>query len=271
MEYNSNTIKKLYHGENLVNMTVSTGDTGIPAHLSSWAYDDYGKMTSVVVKDGDIPAYWQSGNKALSSVTIPNTVTSIGRYAFSELGNYTYGSSSNSYYFDVSNIDLSGINKNYSSFVYVFHNSCLKGEITIPNSIMTQCDSGYTSCAMDMFYQIGTSKTEPLTINVYANNSIMPRNFVYGDAGKVGVDSGTTVNVYGTPTFLSGQAFGNFKTGSSVIFHNCTTPPNAPAYDTSYNAPFYSFNGTIYVPSAGLTAWKNKYTGVADKIQAIPT
>lgn len=264
MKYNSNTIKKLYHGENLVNMAVSTGETGMPAHLSSWTYDDYGRMTSIVVKDGDIPAYWQNNSKALSSVTIPNTVTSIGANAFGNIG-------SNNNFFDISNIDLSGINKNYSSFYSIFQYSALKGEITIPNSIMSHCTSGYTNCGYGLFYLVATSTAETLTINVYADNAVIPRNFVYGGSYGLGIESGSTVNIYGTPTFLSGQAFGYFGAGSSVYFHNCTTPPNAQAYDTSYNAPFYNFSGTIYVPSAGLTAWKNKYTSVADKIQAVPT
>lgn len=266
MEYNSNTIKKLYYGENLVNMAVSTGDTGMPAHLSSWAYDDYGRMTSVVVKDGDIPAYWQNYNKALSSVTIPNTVTSIGAYAFGNIGNST-----DNKYLDISNINLSGINNNYSSFYGVFQYSALKGEITIPNSIMSHCTSGYTNCGYNLFQYISTSREEPLTINVYADNAIIPKQFIYGSNIGTYIDSGSTVNVYGTPTFLSGPAFGYFGAGSSVYFHDCTTPPDAASYGTSSSAPFYYFSGTIYVPSAGLTAWKNKYTGVADKIQAIPT
>ena len=245
-------------------MAVTTGETGMPAHISSWSHDDYGRMTSVVVKDGDIPAYWQYYNSALSSLTISSGVTSIGYNALNHLG------SSISNCLDVSNIDLSGINKSYSSFSGIFSYSFLKGEITIPNSIMTHCTSGYTGCGYGLFQSIGTSTAETLTINVYANNSIIPRQFVYGGNMGKNIESGSTANVYGTPTFLSGQAFGNFKTGSSVIFHDCTTPPDAQAYDTGLNAPFYSFDGIIYVPSAGLTAWKNKYTGVADKIQAIP-
>lgn len=266
MEYNSNTIKKLYYGENLVNMAVSTGDTGMPAHLSSWAYDGYGKMTSAVVKDGDIPDFWQYNNSSLSSVTIPSTVTSIGSNAFSKLGDYFY-----KICFDVSNIDLSGINKNYSTFSNLFQYSMLKGEITVPNTIMSQCTSGYTGCGYGLFQYIGTSTAETLTFNVYANNSVIPRYFIFGGNNGVYLNSGTTVNVYGTPTFLSEKCFGYFNTGASVYFHNCTTPPDAASYGTSSSAPFYNFSGTIYVPSAGLTAWKNKYTGVADKIQAIPT
>lgn len=244
------------------------GDT-TPSAFTSWSYNDYGKPTNIVVKDSvtSIPSYFQYYNNSLSSCTIHSGVTSIGSYAFSSVGNTGPIS------LDVSNINLSNVsgNRNFSN---IFSNSHLIGSITIPNNLLYGATSGLSSTCYQLFYNTMVNQNKELTINAYADNSIIPRQmFCFSTATTVSKGK-INIIIHGTPTFLSENSFkllsGTNIDEQSVTFVDCTTPPDAQVYDTSYKSPFYQFKGTIYVPSAGLTAWKEKYTVVADKIQAIP-
>ena len=85
-----------------------------------------------------------------------------------------------------------------------------------------------------------------------------------------GSSDGLRVTVHGTPTFLTSQAFA-CSSGGTVTFADCYTPPDAPSYTLSSSSPFYNFKGTLYVPSAGLTDWKRKYSALSDQIKAIGT
>ena len=258
MEYNNDTVKKLYYGDSLVNIAVTTGGNGLPANLSSWTYDDYGSPITLVVKNGvtSIPSNWQNFNKSLTNIAIPNSVTTFGDSALANIGK-----SQN--YVDISNIDFSSATTIGSGFLM---NSYITGSITIPYSVLSGATSGYsTTNCYQMFYGAYTSG---LTINVYANGAVIPR-YCFSFSNSLTYSDGLNITIYGTPTFLSYSCF-CCSSGGTVTFANCTTPPN---YDSSsaYSNPFYNFKGTLYVPSAGLTAWKNKYTTIADQIKAIGT
>ena len=64
---------------------ISGGGAATPSNLSDWTYDSFGKITSAVIRNGvttldyDNGFYWCV---SLSSVTIPDSVTSIGNQAF---------------------------------------------------------------------------------------------------------------------------------------------------------------------------------------------
>lgn len=271
MEYNNNTIKKMYYGSSLVNMAVASGgDINMPANLSAVEFDDYGKMVSFTIKNGvtSIPANYQSTNKSLTSCTIPSSVTDIGPSAFVSTGNFN--GSSTSTMFDVSNIDLSNVSGD-ASFSNIFSNSCLKGSITIPNKLLSGSTSGYTSTCNGLFNNVYAPNYNgsTLIINVYADNVVIPRNS-FSLTNSYSFADGLRLTIYGTPTFLSSQSI-CCSTGGTVTFADCTTPPNAPAYDASLSSPFYNFNGTLYVPSEGLSAWKSKYPSIASNIKAIGT
>lgn len=271
MEYNNNTIKKMYYGSSLVNMAVASGgDINIPANLSAVEFDDYGRMVSFTIKNGvtSIPSNYQSTNNSLTSCTVPSSVTGIGPNAFSNTGNFN--GSSTSTMFDVSNIDLSNVSGD-TSFSNIFNGSCLKGSITIPNKLLSGSNSGYTSTCYGLFNNVYAPNYNgsTLIINVYADNAVIPRNsFNLTNYGSYA--DGLRLTIYGTPTFLSSQSI-CCSTGGTVTFADCTTPPDAPVYDTSYNSPFYQFAGTLYVPSSGLDAWKAKYSSIASQIKAIGT
>ena len=261
------------------------GDT-TPEAFSSWSYNDYGKPTNIVIKNGvtDIPMNFQRFNDVLTSCTIPSSVTTIGSYAFSYCGAlsaitvpssvttinanaFSNLGSTITFAFDVSNINLTNVAPN-TQVNSIFSYSHLKGNITIPNDLLSGSTTGYTSTCYAMFSS-ADAKNGSLNIDVYANNRIIPRqmfNFSYSS----NFSDDLRLTVHGTPLYLSMQAFG-CSTGGTVTFADCTTPPDAQVYDTSYNSPFYNFKGTLYVPSSGLDAWRAKYTRISTQIKAIGT
>lgn len=257
----SNTAKKIYYGEDMVGMAMFKADGGgssTPSAFTEWEYDDYGRPTNIVVKNGvtSLPQYWQRSNPSLSSCTVPNSVESIGIYAFAEI----YGS------LDISNISLSGITASTSCLNYTFIGSYLKGNITIPSTYFSYANSGYTSSLYYMFENCVT--TDTVTINAYCDGNVIPRH-CFAFQNIIGFSDGLNLIIHGTPTFLSPVCI-RCSSGGSVTFADCTTPPDASAY-SGISSPFYNFNGTLYVPSAGLSAWQTKYSAISSQIKAIGT
>jgi len=251
---------------------ISGGGADTPSAFTSWSYDDYGRLTNFVLKDGvtTIPQHFQHYNSSLTACTIPSGATTIGAYAFSYVGTYNEP-------FDVSNINFTSVSASTSAnnnMTYLFYGSTIKGNITLPNSLFTNAVSGYSGPCISLFDTASVPVNCELTINIYANNIIIPRNAFFFNNGPTVNRGKINIIVHGTPSFLSSQSFkvitGTGVDAQSVTFVDCTSPPDAPKYDTSLNSPFYDFKGTLYVPSAGLTAWQNKYTGIASQIQAIP-
>ena len=219
-------------------------------------------IPSGVTRIGSYAFYDCSG---LTSVNIPSGVTSIDSYAFANVG----GTSS----FDLSSIDLSNISPS-SNFNYIFNRSYICGNITIPNRLLSGSTSGTSSTCYYLFQGAFCKENKSLTINIYADNIIIPRNMCQFSNASTVSKGNINIIVHGTPTFLSRQSFRviseNEVAAQSVTFADCITPPNAEAYGNTANSPFYGLTGIIYVPSSGLDAWKAKYTGVASRIQAIP-
>lgn len=248
---------------------ISGGGAIIPQGFESWECDFLGRPKNFVLKSGvgNIPSYFQYYNTSLTACTIPSG-TSINTYAFAYVG--TYISTAGIYQpFDVSGIDLTSMPSN-NNFSNVFSNSYLKGTITIPNSVLTSATSGYTSSCLNLFnsamvIQYGSTS---LNVNVDADNVVIPKscfNFSYTSE----TSDGLNLTISGTPRYLSSTCIG-CSTRATVTFVNCTNPPDGESYTSSSANPFYYFKGTMYVPSAGLSAWKTKYPTIASKIQAIP-
>lgn len=301
---NNDNFKKMYHdGAQVGIVALTESDTQTPANIETWTLNDYGQPTSVELKSGvtSIPESWQASNHALSSVTIPNTVKTIGESAFTDctslvavnvpsgttslgaqafygvgcsaitipntvttVGSYLFSYNTNP--MDITNIDLSNV-IDLSSFLFMY--SHIKGNITITNDQLSGSTSGYSgNYGYSMFSNAFINSGDTLNITVYADGRILPQQIFnfnnYGSSGTV------NITIYGTPTYLSPRCFGG-TSGCSVTFVDCTTPPDGNT-GTSTSSPFYSFEGTVYVPNySALSRWKTKYSGYSSIFKEIGT
>lgn len=248
----------------LSSITIPDSVTSIDEYSFYYSYLKNLNISSGVTSIG---ARAFSGCYYLRNVNVPSGVTSIGEYAFSYIGSINI---SNPYYgaLDVSNFNFDGIVAS-SNFKYIFSNTNLQGSITIPSNCLSGSNSGTSSTCYSLFDSASAAGVDYLTIDVYANNLIIARqmfNFNHSSNSS----NMLNLKIHGSPTFLCRDSI-SCTVSASVTFLDCTTPPNAENYGTTLGSPFRYFYGTLYVPSAGLDAWKTKYTGIADKIQAIPT
>ena len=303
---NNDILRKMYKNGSLVSVVnISQEGMTMPSNIETWSLNAYGQPTSIELKSGvaSIPEYWQTSNHALSSVTIPNTLksigssafadctslvalnvpsgtTSIGYGAFNEVGCSaitipntvtTIGSqafSHNVNTMDITNIDLSNVIDLASNLFSMSH---IKGNITITNDQLSGSTSGYSSSyAYGMFNNAYvTDSGDTLNITVYADGRILPQNIfnfaTYASNGTI------NIRIYGTPTYLSPKCLGGGTEKYSITFVDCTTPPDGNT-GTSSSSPFYNFGGTVYVPnSTALTRWKNKYTSNSSHFKVIGT
>ena len=301
---NNDILKKMYKNGSLVSVVnMSQEGMTIPSNIESWTLDSYGQPTSVELKSGvtSIPEFWQVSNHVLSSVTIPNTVKTIGTSAFTDCTNLStvdvpsgttsisYGAfygvgctaitvsntvttvggslfSHNINTMDISNIDLSNVIDLSSN---IFSYSKLKGSFTILNDQLSGATKGYSSSyAYGMFSNACvTNSGDTLNITVYADGRILPQEIFYFSTISKGI---INIIIYGSPAYLSGRCFrGN--SSCSVTFVDCTTPPDGNTGSGS-SSPFYNFDGTVYVPdSLALTKWKNKYSSYSSHFKVIGT
>ena len=305
---NSDILRKMYKNDSLVSVVnMSQEGMAMPANIETWTLDSYGRPTSIELKSGvtSIPEYWQISNHALSSVTMPGTVVSIGDYAFSDtyldnivvpngcttignnafkgctslssiavpntvtsIGNNAFsniGSSNRSA--DISEVDLSNV---MNLRMHCFDSSIIKGNFTISNEQLSGATSGSTSFnyGYSLFSNSRVLSTDTLNITVYADGRILPQNiFNFATYNSKGT---VNITIYGTPTYLSSECFGG-TSGCSVTFVDCVNPPDGNA-GTSTSSPFYNFGGTVYVPnSSALSRWKNKYSGYSSHFKVIGT
>ena len=263
------------------------GGSPTPSAFTSWEYSDWGKITNVVISSTQtsIPDSAFQYCASLSSVTIPTSVTSIGTHAFdgctnlssitisssvTSIAQYAFSTIGNPRVFalDVSNINLSSIVPS-SNFAYVFSSSNLKGNITIPNSLLNGATSGASTTCYYLFNSCYASQGG-LNIDAYCNDVIIPRGmFGFANNSNILNSNGLNLTIHGTPTFLSRMSI-SCSSGGSVTFADCRTPPDAESYASATTSPFYYFKGTLYVPSGSVSAWQTKYTGIASQIKSIP-
>lgn len=294
----------MYKNGSLVSVVnMSQEGMAMPANIETWTLNAYGQPTSIELKSGvtSIPECWQTSNHVLSSVTIPNTVATIGESAFTNctslvevnvpsgttsisvqafygvgctaitvpntvttVGSYVFSHNVNT--MDISNIDLSNVIDLSSS---LFSLSNIKGNFTISNEQLSGATSGTSSnYGYGLFANSRAYKpTDTLNITVYADGRILPQqmfNFSTVSQGKI------NIVIYGSPTYLSGRCIGG-PSGCSVTFVDCVNPPNGDTGSGS-SSPFYDFRGTVYVPtSAALSRWKNKYSSYSSHFKVIGT
>lgn len=256
---NNDNFKKMYHdGAQVGIVALAESGTQTPANIESWTLDDYGKPTSIAIKDGvtSIPAYFQSKNDSLTAVTLPNSITRIDGSAFQDCkGGFSI------------NIP-SGITK---ADDYIFQNSVINSDLTFPASTFTSGSSGSGSTA-NWGYAFTSADICGHTITIENGVEIIPRNFLRGTQNyKVIIPSSVT--------YLSQSCFASLYTSSGttrIVEFLGNTPPNEGSNSLgSTSSAWYTSNTSyleglrIIVPNSysALTAYKNKFPEVTNYIE----
>ena len=242
---NNDNLKKMYHDGSLVGLVgISQGGMETPSALTSWSVDEWGRMTDVVVKDGqtEIPASWQRYNNSLISVTLPNSITTIGQHAYDNAGNNMH-------------INIpSGV-----TFVdtHAFDGASIDSDLTIPYGSMSAATSGYNSTWV---YGFNNATFNNNTVTIESGATIIPQQMFYQTKN-------VTVIVPDTVTYLVKECFSPpTYNGTITVKFLGTTPPSAQSYTyNSTTCPFYAYNSsylnnlTILVPSGSKNAYTNMF------------
>jgi len=221
MNYNSETINKLYYGDRLINISVTNGSGGDNALIKSIKIEDFTGTT------------FNRSTSYITSVTIPNSVTSISDYAFQ-------------FCTSLSSLTIpSGVTSIGS---YAFSNCSGLTSVTIPDGVTSIGSSAFINC------KGLSSVTIPSGITTINSNLFS------------GCISLTSVTIPSGVTSISNFAFQNCSGLTSVTIEAITPPTLGITVFASTN------NCPIYVPSESVETYKSKsgWSSYASRIQAIP-
>ena len=238
------------------------------------------KIKTVVIKDGVTSigkyAFYKSG---LTSVTIPNSVKSIGEFAFE----FCYSLTSIAIPNSVTSIG-------YSAFLYC---SALT-YITIPNSVTTIGSGAFSYCKSLTSVKIPNSITS-LGNSVFSNcsglTSVEIPNSVtrIGDYAFAACYTLTSIAIPNSVTSIGERAFSGCSGLTSITIPNSVTSIGERAFFNCSSLTSITFEGSkrpnfgnnvfegvnksipIYVPSISIEEYKNVLGGLGfSNIQAIP-
>lgn len=191
-------------------------------------------LTAIGTADTNATA-WFYGCTALTSVTIPSTVTRIRGYAF-------YGCTHLAHVGSLTNVTIIG--------TYAFYNcAALRIEVSCPN---------LTSIGASALRLSGITKILDLG-SITTTNTYLCSN----------CENITEIHIPATCTTIGRCAFetsNETATPTAVVYSYRTTPPSYGA--SCFRAAKVS---VVYVPSESVSSYKSSWSALSSKIQANPT
>ena len=238
------------------------------------------KIKTIVIKDGVTSigknAFYKSG---LTSVTIPNSVTTIGEFAFEFCYSLTSIAIPNSVtsigysaFFKCSALTYITIPNSVTSIGNLAFAYCSSlTSITIPNSVTSIGYGGFSNCNSLTSVTIPNSVTsigELAFGGCYSLTSIAIPNSVtsIGERAFSGCSGLTSITIPNSVTSIGERAFFNCSSLTSITFEGS----KRPNFENNF---FEGINKSIpiYVPSISIEEYKNVLGGLGfSNIQAIP-
>ena len=216
------------------------GGIPIPSELSSVSFNKYGKITSAIIKSGVTTIEYGAFSfcNSLSNITIPDSVTSIGEYAFAST--------------NISSIAIpSGVTSIPNNFIY--NNSGLL--------ILTMSD-GVTSIGNSAFQ--GCSNFKSFNSNVDGDINLPTSLTTIGNQAFRNSYTFNRLTIPSGVTSIGNSAF-QYCTSLNSITCLAIAPPTLGTN---------VFNNTndcvIYVPANSVSSYQSAWSSYASRIQAIP-
>ena len=251
--------------------------------VSSYTFDTTGEHTISfeLIDNTVISAGAFTGCTGLTSITIPNSVTSIGQSAFGACTDLTSINIPNS----ITTIGNSAFN-NCTSLTSitipssvtsigqnVFYQCTGLTSINIPNGVTAIGDSAFSGCSGLTSVTIGSGLTS-IGSQVFFQCSGLTSLTIgsgvtsIGDTTFLGCTGLTSITIPSSVTTISSYAFSGCTNLINVTVE-ATTPPSLGSNVFAQNAS----GRKIYVPSASVATYKaaSGWSGYASDIEAIPS
>lgn len=185
--------------------------------ITEWTFND---------DEARIPSYFLSETKNLSSVTIPNSVTSIGRFAFNNCSNLEAINGSNSF-----------IGSGSNNIAALFQGCKKLKELDLSN------------CDFSGIVNYGETSVAKSGLDNFASNCSSLATLKLGKFAVVGFTNGTNYNLFTNDTSLKDIYITSDSPSLSFLESQCVLSKIASNVTIHFGEELYTYNGSSWVKS----------------------